>query len=228
MAILKTAKYRSTSTAPKKPKPVRMYTVGEEIANAVTHGIGALLAIAGTVLLIVKAQGALQVVSFSIYGTTMLMLYVSSTMYHSLTHMGAKRVFQVLDHSSIFLLIAGSYTPFMLVSVQGTLGWSIWGLNMAFAVAGIIIEAVARDRFHKVQLVIYVLMGWMCVLAMPQLLESIPRGGVVLLIVGGLCYTGGIVFYVWKKLPYSHPIWHLFVLAGTVTHYLAVQLYVAG
>ena len=207
---------------------MRLYSMGEEIASAVTHGIGALLAIAGTVVLLVKGSGTWQIVSFSIYGASMFMLYISSTMYHSLTHFGAKKVFQILDHSSIFMLIAGSYTPFMLVSVRGAWGWSIWGVIMGLAVAGIIIEAVARDRFHKVQLVIYVLMGWMCVIVMPEMKASIPWDGIVWLTIGGVCYTSGVIFYVWTKLPYSHPIWHLFVLAGSISHYLAVLFYVAG
>lgn len=205
------------------------YSKGEEIANSVTHGIGVLVSIAGLVLLIVFSAlygNAWHVVSSSIYGSSMLLLYFASTLYHSLQGPRAKSFFRILDHSSIFILIAGTYTPFTLVSLNGPWGWSIFGVIWGLAVLGIIFKFFFINRFGVLSTVIYVLMGWMIVIAVKPVLEAVPYGGLVLLLSGGLCYTAGLVFYAWKKLKYAHSIWHLFVIGGSVLHYFAVMFYV--
>ena len=205
------------------------YSKGEEIANSVTHGIGVLVSIAGLVLLIVFSAlygNAWHVVSSSIYGSSMLLLYLASTLYHSLQGARAKSFFRILDHSSIFILIAGTYTPFTLVSLNGPWGWSIFGVIWGLAVLGIIFKFFFINRFGILSTVIYVLMGWMIVIAVKPVLEAVPYGGLVLLLSGGLCYTAGLVFYAWKKLKYAHSIWHLFVIGGSVLHYFAVMFYV--
>ena len=201
----------------------------DEIVNAITHGIGTLLAVAGLVLLILFADwygGVWHVVSFSIYGTTLVLLYLASTLYHSFTHPKTKRVFKILDHSAIYLLIAGTYTPFMLVPLHGTFGWSILGLIWTLAVIGIVFKAVFMKRFSYVSTICYLAMGWLIVIAIKPLLAVLPAPGLIWLVVGGLFYTLGTIFYVWHKLPYNHGIWHLFVLAGSISHFIAVFFYV--
>ncbi len=206
-----------------------LYTVGEEIANSLTHGVGAVLGIAGLVVLVTLAAlhgDVWHVVSCSIYGGAMVVLYTASTLYHGVTAPRAKRVLQVVDHSAIFLLIAGTYTPFTLVSLRGPWGWSIFGTVWGLAAAGIILEIAFPRRWPALALTLYIAMGWVVVVAVKPLLAVLPTGGLVLLVLGGLAYTGGIGFYAWKKLPYGHAIWHLFVLAGTILHFFAVLFYV--
>jgi len=203
-------------------------TVGEEIANSVTHGIGALLSIAGTVILIIRAAmygTAIHVVSFAIYGLSLILLHTSSSIYHGLHAPRAKRVFWVFDHSTIYLLIAGTYTPFMLISL-----WGAWGLAMmiaiwTLAIAGILLATLFIGRFRKTALTLYLVMGWLIVLASRQLWFNVPHEALVFVAAGGLSYTLGVAFYVWKRLPYSHMIWHLFVLGGSITHYFGILLY---
>ena len=205
------------------------YTVGEEIANSLTHGVGALLAIGGLATLVTLAvlRGDVwHVVSCAIYGAAMVVLYTASTLYHAVTAPRAKRVLQVVDHSAIFLLIAGTYTPFTLVSLRGPWGWSIFGTVWGLAAAGIILEIAFPRRWPAFALTLYIAMGWVVVVAVKPLLVALPTGGLVLLVLGGLAYTAGIGFYAWRRLPYGHAIWHLFVLAGTVLHFFAVLLYV--
>jgi len=209
-------------------RPAR-YTVGEEIANSLTHGLGAVLGIAGLVVLVTLAAlhgDVWDVVSCSVYGGTMVVLYTASTLYHGITAPRAKRVLQVADHSAIFLLIAGTYTPFTLVSLRGPWGWSIFGAVWGLAAAGIILEIAFPRRWPALALTLYIAMGWVVVVAVKPLLAVLPTGGLVLLVLGGLAYTAGIGFYAWKKLPYGHAIWHLFVLAGTILHFFAVLFYV--
>ena len=201
------------------------YTAGEEIANAVTHGLGALLSIAGLAVMVVLAAlrgNALHVVSFAVFGTTLILLYVASTLYHSLTHPPAKKVFRILDHSAIYLLIAGTYTPMTLVALRGRLGWAIFGMIWGLAVVGIVIKSVFVGRFHKISVAVYLGMGWLCVFAFKSILNRVPGSSLILLGLGGLCYTVGVVFYSWRKLPYHHAVWHLFVLAGSALHFFAV------
>ena len=167
-----------------------------------------------------------RVVSFSIYGATLIILYLMSTLYHSFTNPTLKRIFHLLDHSAIFLLIAGTYTPFTLVSLRGGWGWTLFGLIWACAIAGITFKVFFLDKLRVVSVFFYVGMGWLAMIAIDPLLEVIPFSGFIWLALGGLSYTLGVVFYLWKKLPYSHTIWHLFVLAGSIFHFLCVLWYV--
>lgn len=200
------------------------YTVGEEIANSVTHGLGALLSLAGLIVLIVIAvmKGtAWHVVSFSIFGGTLLLLYLSSTLYHSLSHQGAKRIFRIFDHASIYLLIAGSYTPYLL-TIKGGLGWLVGIIIWLCAILGVILKSVCIAKFEKLTMGLYVGMGWLCVIVLKDLIHELPRFSLLFLVLGGLSYTVGLIFYGWRKLPYSHAVWHLFVLSGSAFHYFSV------
>lgn len=210
-------------------KTIRKYTLGEEIFNAVSHGVGAGLSVAALVTLIVHAahvSDAYGIVSVSLYGATLVILYTMSTLYHALTPAGAKRVFRVFDHTTIFLLIAGTYTPYLLVTLRGALGWTLFGILWGLAVIGIVFDAVMLDRFRKIELLLYVCMGWCIVLTAKPLIAALEKPGLILLLVGGVCYTVGILFYKLKKIPYMHSIWHLFVLAGSILHYFSIYLYV--
>lgn len=201
----------------------------EEIFNAVTHGIGTLLAVAGLVLLVVFAYffgDTWHVVSFSIYGTTLVLLYLASTLYHSFTNERVKHVFKIIDHSAIYLLIAGTYTPFTLIPLHGTLGWTLFGVVWSCAAIGITFQIFFVKRFKLLSTICYVVMGWFIVIAIRPLVATIAAPGIWLLIAGGLFYTVGSIFYLWRKLPYNHAIWHLFVLAGSISHFFAVLYYV--
>ena len=203
-------------------------TVGEEIANSVTHGIGALLSIAGTVVLLVRAAmlgTAIHVVSFAVYGLTLILLHTSSSLYHGLHAPRAKRVFWVFDHATIFLLIAGTYTPFMLISLRGTWGLSLLIAVWTLAILGILLVTLFIGRFRKTALALYLAMGWLIVLASRELWLNVPHEALALVAAGGASYTLGVAFYVWKRLPYGHMIWHLFVLGGSISHYFAILLY---
>jgi hemolysin III len=207
----------------------KYYTLGEEIANIITHGIGAVLSIAALVILVVlaaKQKDAWRIVSFSVYGASLILLYLASTLYHSIRHSRAKRVFRILDHVSIFLLIAGTYTPFLLVDLRGGWGWTLFGMIWGLAVVGIVFKAVFIGRFKKLSIAVYVLMGWMILVAIKPLLAAVPMPGLCWLVLGGLFYTGGIVFYAWRSVRFSHMIWHLFVLCGSVCHFFAILFYV--
>ena len=205
----------------------RMYP-GERF-NSISHLIGAALALAALIVLVVFAslQGdPWKIVSFTIYGATLFLLYALSTLYHSL-HGRAKLVFQKLDHAAIYLLIAGSYTPFTLVTLRGPWGWALFGVVWALAIIGIIIDSLHRNGPRIYQIIIYLLMGWVILVALYPLIQNLPIGGLVWLVVGGLCYTGGMVFYALdEKLNHAHGIWHLFVLGGSICHFLAILLYV--
>ncbi|MGM1045321.1 hemolysin III [Paenibacillus uliginis N3/975] len=204
------------------------YPRREEIANAITHGIGAALSVAALVLLIVfsSIEGTVwHVVSFTIYGTTMLLLYLNSTLVHSFKEGKAKDVFEFLDHSSIYLFIAGTYTPFLLVAVRGTLGWSLFGVIWGIALFGVIFKAFFVKKFLFMSTVFYIAMGWLIVIAWNPLTAVIAPQGINLLVGGGLLYTLGTIFYVWRGFPFHHAIWHLFVLAGSVLHFFAVLIY---
>jgi hemolysin III len=205
------------------------YSTGEEIANSLTHGLGALLAIGGLAVLVTLAAlrgDVWHVVSCSVYGGAMVVLYTASTLYHGISVPRAKNALQVFDHAAIFLLIAGTYTPFALVSLRGPWGWSLFGTVWGLAAAGIVLEVAFPRRWPALSLTLYVAMGWVVVVAIKPLLAALAPGGLVLLVLGGLSYTAGIGFYVWHRLPYSHAIWHLFVLAGTIFHFFAILYYV--
>jgi len=205
------------------------YTIGEEIANSITHGFGVIFSVAGLSVLVTLAAiygDAYRVVSFSIYGATMIIMYLASTFYHSFTHRKVKAFFRVFDHSAIFLLIAGTYTPFTLVTLRGVWGWTLFGLIWGFAVAGIIVTVFLMHTLKWVAILIYVIMGWLVVIALKPMIANLPFGGLMWLVAGGLFYTGGIIFYVWDELPYNHAIWHIFVLLGTVSHFFCILFYV--
>ncbi|MBL9219542.1 MAG: hemolysin III family protein [Opitutaceae bacterium] len=205
------------------------YTPREELANSLTHGLGAALSVAGLVLLVIRAAqhgDAWHVVSTAIFGTTLVLLYAASTLYHSLRGERLKQRLRKFDHAAIFLLIAGSYTPFVLVTLRGPWGWSLFGVVWGLAVAGMTIKFWLAGRFKLLSTLIYVAMGWLVLVAIKPLVAALPAGGMKLLVAGGLCYTGGAVFYLWKRLPYHHAIWHLFVLGGSACHWAAVFLYV--
>jgi hemolysin III len=206
----------------------RMYH-GERF-NSISHLVGTAAAMAGTACLIVVAarQGdPWKVVSFSIYGSSLILLYLFSTLYHSLHHTG-KTLFQKFDHLAIFLLIAGTYTPFALVTLRGAWGWLIFGLVWGLAVLGIVLEILMREGRRIVPMIIYLVMGWLIVFVLKPLLQSLPTAGVIWLITGGLFYTSGVYFYIRdKKVTYYHGIWHLFVMAGSLCHFVAIFYYVA-
>jgi hemolysin III len=201
----------------------------EETINAVTHGLGAVLGAGGLAVLVALAAlrgDAWRVVGCSIYGATLVLLFTSSTLYHSFRGERVKHVFRVIDHSSIYLLIAGTYTPFLLVTLRNVWGWSLFGVVWGLALAGIVFQVFFVDRFRLAQTLIYLAMGWLAVVAAKPLLARVPRPGLLWLLAGGLFYSLGAVFYLWRKLPYHHGIWHLFVLAGSVCHYFAILFYV--
>ena len=200
----------------------------EEVANAVTHGIGALLSVAALVLLIVfaSAKGTpWHVVSYTIYGASMLILYSCSTLVHGLREGKAKDLFEILDHSSIYVFIAGTYTPFLLVATRGPLGWTLFGVILGIAVGGVIFKAFFVKKFLFMSTIFYLGMGWLVIMLWPALTASVPAPGMTLLAVGGVLYTLGTVFYVWRGFKYHHAIWHLFVLGGSTLHFFAILLY---
>ncbi len=209
--------------------PARLQTLGEEVANSVSHGIGFLAAVAVTPFLVVAAipHGAGSIVGVSIFAVTMAALYLASTLYHALPSARAKRVFRVLDHGTIFLLIAGTYTPFTLGILRGGWGWALFGAIWGLALAGVIYKAVAAFRYPIISTVIYVAMGWLVLIAVQPLWQRMPHQGFLWLLAGGLAYTGGVAFYAAKRVRYSHFVWHLCVLAGTTCHFFAVIWYAA-
>ncbi len=203
--------------------------VREEVANSVTHGLGLLASIIGGVVLVYLAAErgeAWHVVSAAVYGATLVSLYAASTLYHALKGTKARDVLRLLDHCAIYLLIAGTYTPITLVSLRGGWGWALFGTVWALAVAGIFFKVFATGRFGYLSTVAYVLMGWICIIALKPMLVLLSPGALALLAAGGVLYTAGTVFYSWERIPYSHAVWHLFVVAGSVCHYLAIALYV--
>lgn len=204
------------------------YRLGEEIANSVTHGVGLVAAIVGLVVLVTFAAmrgTAWHVVGCTIYGSTLVLLYAASTLYHSIPNPRAKRLLRVLDHSAIFLLIAGTYTPFTLVNLRGPWGWSLFGVVWGLALLGIFLQTGKR-RHPVLAVALYMVMGWTVVVAARPLLHSIAPGGLLLLVAGGLAYTMGIAFYAWKRLPYGHSVWHGFVLLGSALHFFAILFFV--
>ncbi len=208
---------------------VTPYSFREELLNSITHGTGILLSIGALVLLIVFSSlygSARHIVSCTIFGVTLILLYTASTLYHSFQKPRVKRFLKIFDHSCIYLLIAGTYTPFLLVTLSGALGWMMFGVIWFLAFSGIVLKIFFVHRFKIISTIAYVLMGWIIIFAIKPLLDSLPSGGIVWLVAGGLAYTLGVVFYVWKKLPFNHAIWHLFVLGGSICHFCAVIFYV--
>ncbi len=205
------------------------YSIKEEIAHSVSHGIGLLLSIAGLVTLLAYSMlygDIWHVTSSSIYGATLIVLYGASTLYHSVTVPDIKKVLQKIDHAAIYLLIAGTYTPFTLISLRGGWGWTLFGLVWTIAIAGIVMELVVKRRYKGISIGLYLGLGWLGMIAIKPILASVEPGGLILLLVGGLFYSLGVIFYVWNTLVYHHAIWHLFVLAGSAFHFFAILLYV--
>ena len=205
-------------------------TAGEEIANSISHGAGLALAIAATPFLIVAAVRygtAWNTVGVSVFAASMISLYLASTLYHALTHDKAKRFFRVLDHSAIFILIAGTYTPFTLGVMRGPWGWTLFGLVWGLALVGLIKKAFFGARYVWLSVTLYLVMGWLVLIAAPQVLQRVPLTGLALILAGGLAYTGGVGFFAAHRVRYAHFAWHLFVIAGTACHFFAVLWYSA-
>lgn len=200
-------------------------TLREELASSLTHGFGAVVAIAGTVLLVVRAAltgDPYRIVSFAVFGFTLILLYTSSTLYHAIRSHGAKRKLRLLDHLAIYLLIAGTYTPYTLAGIGGAWGWSIFGVIWGLAVLGVVFKLFFVGRLKRLSTLIYIAMGWIVIVAVVPLVRALEPVTLAWLLAGGLCYTAGTVFYLNRTLPFGHSIWHLFVLAGSVCHYLGI------
>lgn len=207
----------------------RPQTVGEEIANSVSHGVGLLGAIAAFPLAVIVTypRGAGAVAGASIFASTVVLLYLASTLFHALPASRAKRVFQVLDHSAIYLLIAGTYTPFTLGVLRGAWGWTLFGLVWGFAVLGTVLKSVRGVRHGVLSTGLYLAMGWLILVAANTAWTLIPKWGLFWLLAGGICYTAGAVFFLAERIRYFHFVWHLFVVAGTACHFVAVLRYAA-
>jgi hemolysin III len=205
------------------------YSFREELAHGISHGLGTGASIFGLVILLnaaIRYGNVWHVISAAIYGSSLILLYLSSTLYHLLSPPGVKRFFQQLDHSMIYILIAGTYTPLTLVTLRGAWGWTLFGLVWGMALCGLVCELLIKKRLQWLSLCLYLGMGWLLVVATKPLLSSFATGGLILLLIGGLFYSVGIIFYVWETLSFNHAIWHLFVMAGSVAHFLAIYLYV--
>jgi len=208
----------------------RTQSPGEEIANGVSHGLGLLAAIAAAPVLVLSAvehDGTARIVGASVFAAAMVMLYLTSTLYHLLPGDRAKRVFQVLDHAAIFLMIAGTYTPFTLGVLRGTWGWTLFGLVWGLAIAGVVLTAAGGVRYPKLRTSLYLAMGWLIVIAVKPLCQRMPPEGLFWLLAGGIAYTVGVVFYAAKRIRYTHFVWHLFVITGTACHFIAVLRFAA-
>ncbi|OQA26130.1 MAG: hemolysin-III related [Verrucomicrobia bacterium ADurb.Bin345] len=205
------------------------YTETEDAINSLTHGLGVVLSLAGLAVLVVLASlrgSAWHIVSCSVYGVSLVTMFLTSTLYHGFRSPRLRRLFRVLDHAAIYLLIAGSYTPFMLVTLRGAWGWTLFGVVWALAALGLVFQGFFHGRFPVLTTSIYVLMGWLIVVAMKPLWNSLPHGGFLWLLAGGLFYTGGAMVYLLRRIPYQHAVWHLFVLGGSACHYIAILSYV--
>lgn len=203
----------------------RKKTSGEEIANSITHGIGLVLSIAGlgTIVTLATIYGeTVHIVSSSVFGATLVFLYAASTLYHAVQEPKVKQIFKVVDHCAIYLLIAGTYTPFTLVSLRGNWGWTLFGIIWGLTVFGIIFKIFFVNRLNILSTFIYLFMGWLALIAINPILAQVPVSGILWLVAGGFAYTFGVIFYLLDRVPYYHTVWHLFVLAGSVCHYFAV------
>jgi len=208
----------------------RAWSFGEELAHSVTHGMGWIASLVGLVVLMISAVRSgdpWTIGACAVYAVTLVLLYAASTLYHALSGTRARHVFHVLDHSAIFLLIAGTYTPFALVTLRGPWGWTIFCLVWSLAVAGVTLKAVFGPKWPILSTSIYIAMGWTVVIAVKPLLAAMPPGAIAWLVAGGLAYTGGVTFFAWTRLRYSHAIWHLFVLTGSICHYIVILRYIA-
>lgn len=206
-----------------------LYTAGEEIVHALTHGIGLALSVAGLVVLVVAATlrgDAWHITGSAVFGTTLVLLYAASTLYHGIGAPRAKRILQRLDHVAIYLLIAGTYTPFALVSLRGAWGWALLAVIWTLALLGIVLELCIPGRVRRLSVSLYLAMGWLAVVALGPLIRSVHPEGLLLLLLGGIAYTVGVAFYAYRWIPYNHAVWHVFVLAGSALHFSCVLGYV--
>lgn len=213
----------------KTPAFSKKYLIRNEVLNAVTHGIGVLLSIAGLVLLLMKGSqngSTLELASYIVYGSSLILLYLCSTLYHSLSFTKVRKLFKIFDHSSIYVLIAGTYTPYCLVAIGGTLGWVMFSIIWLIAVAGIVFKSVAVDKLPNVSTLIYIAMGLICVFTFKPLYEGLGAQGLYLLVAGGAAYIIGTIFYSLRNVKYMHVVWHLFVLLGTGFMFLSILFYV--
>ncbi len=205
------------------------YSEGEELANRCTHAIGALAGLAGAIVLIILASqqhDSYRIVSACMYGGSMVTFYCLSTAYHSVRKPYVRYIFRILDHASIYLMIAGSYTPFALVTLRGPWGWSLFGTVWGLGIVGAVMKIFTTHRLRYIGPILYIALGWIVVIALKPLSAALPAGGLFLLFAGGIAYTVGVIFYLWDRLPYNHAIWHLFVLAGSVCHFCSIFYYV--
>lgn len=204
---------------------IENFTKGEEITNAILHGIGLGLAIAALCVLVVFAKiygDVWYIVSFSIYGATLVLLYLSSTLYHSFPEGRVKNIFEIFDHSAIYLLIAGTYTPLTLISLRGKIGWTIFSIVWGIALVGIIFKVFWVKKFVIFSTILYIVMGWLIIFAIKPLIQAVNKTSIILLVAGGALYTIGTIFYVWRRMKYHHAIWHLFVLGGSICHFFTI------
>lgn len=209
--------------------PEPLYSIGEEIAHTLTHAAGLVLSIGGLVGLVMVASlrgDAWHIVGCTIFGVTLMLLYLASTLYHGIPHRRVKQVLRRLDHAAIFLLIAGTYTPFTLVNLRGAWGWTLLALVWSLAVLGIVLQLTLPSKAPRLSVPLYLAMGWMVVVAFEPLAQSMQPAGLMLLFMGGIAYTLGVVFYAWERLPFNHAVWHLFVLAGSACHFSCIFGYV--
>jgi len=209
-------------------KPFSSESLSERLFNTITHGIGSVLSIVALVLMVVYASynsDAWSIVGVSIFGSTLILLYMSSTLYHAFSNGRVKQIFKTLDQSFIYLLIAGTYTPVLLITLRNTLGWTVFGLVWAMAIGGITHRIFFFDKLKKLSLISYIVMGWLSLIVFKSLLNAAPAELVVWLLIGGAFYTGGLIFFSWEKLPFNHAIWHLFVLGGSFSHFIGIYIY---
>lgn len=207
----------------------KFYSYGEEVAHVITHGLGAVLSIAGLTILVARAAmygNAWHITACAIFGASLVMMYAASALFHGIQYPRAKHILRVIDHSLIYVLIAGTYTPFTLITLHGTVGWTLFGVTWGLALIGVVFKIFHTGKFEKLSLAIYLGMGWCVLFAVKPLLAALPSGGLWLMFAGGLTYSGGVAFYVMERLRYHHAIWHVFVLGGSVLHFFAVLFYV--
>jgi hemolysin III len=200
----------------------------EELANSLTHAVGLVLAIAGLILLLIETRdgGVREIVSCALYGSTLVLVYATSVLYHGATREASRRWLRTLDHVAIFLLIAGTYTPFVLIALRGAWGWSLFGIVWTLAAIGTVFELTGLRRLRGVMIALYIGMGWVGIVAIRPLMAALPVPGIALVFGGGVSYTLGVIFYVWRRLRYHHAVWHLFVVGGSVLQFLSVLWYV--
>lgn len=213
----------------KTPELTKKYLIRSEVLNAVTHGIGVILSIIGLVFLLMKGSqsgSTIELASYIVYGASLILLYLCSTLYHSLSFTRVRKLFKILDHSSIYVLIAGTYTPFCLVTISGTLGWVMFAIIWSIAIAGIVFKSIAIDKFPNISTLIYIGMGLICVFTLKPLYEGLGAQGLYLMIAGGASYIVGTIFYSLRTVKYMHVVWHLFVLLGTGFMFFSIFLYV--